>query len=159
MAHAQASGVKTITWDEVPERSFDFINAEQIFEHIPQPLETLRYLATALKKTGAIRISVPSARGIERRLETMNWDAPRRSRDSLMPVAPLEHINCFRRTSLRHMADRAGLEELILPLGIQFGHRTDWDSPMRVAKNFARPILRSIVRRDDCIYLRHTCRG
>lgn len=43
---AQASGIDVI--DDLTGRRFDFINAEQVFEHIPQPQGTLKALAAHL---------------------------------------------------------------------------------------------------------------
>ncbi len=42
--HAESSGLKVISWEEIPDYKFDLINSEQVFEHIPQPLETLKHL-------------------------------------------------------------------------------------------------------------------
>ena len=35
--YAKSNGVKVITWDEIPKHSFDFINSEQVFEHLSNP--------------------------------------------------------------------------------------------------------------------------
>jgi SAM-dependent methyltransferase len=114
--HAAASGVRTIGRDEIPGQLYDFINTEQVFEHLPAPLETLRFLLQALRPGGVIKIGVPNGRQIKRRLELWDWDAPKGSPNSLNPVAPLEHINCFDhdRGVLVKMAARAGLEPLKL---------------------------------------------
>ena len=153
--HARANGINVISGEDIPHRRFDFINTEQVFEHIPRPLETLSYLAGSLSEGGLLRISIPSAKGIERRLKRMDWTAPRKSKDSLLPVAPLEHINCFRRPTLVTMAALAGMEEVVLPAKVQFGHRTDWGGPVSLAKNLVRPVYRGLLRRDDCIFLRN----
>lgn len=67
-----------MSWEEIPQHQFDFINTEQVFEHIPKPLETLRYLKKALKTNGVLKISVPTANDIEQRLEIMDWKIPKR---------------------------------------------------------------------------------
>ena len=38
--YAKSIGINVINWDEIPNFKFDFINTEQIFEHISNPLET-----------------------------------------------------------------------------------------------------------------------
>ena len=67
--YARSNGIKVIDWDEIPEHRFDFINAEQVFEHIPEPLQTLRHLKNALKTDGMIKVSVPTAKDIEHRFK------------------------------------------------------------------------------------------
>ena len=153
--YARANGIKVITWDEIPKHRFDFINAEQVFEHIPGPLVTLRHLAGALKGNGMLRISVPDGSDVERRLKKMDWAAPKGSRDSLNPVAPLEHINCFRRSSLARMAREAGMEEVTIPLSVQYGFRTDWNGPRGIVTNILRPMYRRVVSRQNCVFLRN----
>lgn len=106
---AKTYGIKIIGWDEIPQHSFDFINTEQVFEHLPHPLETLKHLKRALKKDGIIKISVPNGADIKSRLTLMDWGAEKNSMNSLNPVAPLEHINCFKHRSLIKMANLAGL--------------------------------------------------
>lgn len=47
--HARELGITVVSWDDIPKHQFDFINTEQVFEHIATPLETLRHLSKALK--------------------------------------------------------------------------------------------------------------
>jgi SAM-dependent methyltransferase len=113
--NATRSGITVIGRDQLSNHRFDFINAEQVFEHIAEPLETLRELATALKPGGIVRISVPPGWDIKRRLRIWNWNALDTAPDSLNPVAPLQHINCYRIQSLVTMGKLAGLREIELP--------------------------------------------
>ncbi len=106
---ASSYGIKVITWDEIPKYSFDFINADQVFEHIPSPLDTVEYLKESLSRRGIMKISVPNGTGMKGRLQMNDWTAPRGSRRSLNAVSPLEHINCFHSRSIKMMADIAGL--------------------------------------------------
>jgi len=153
--HAKKDGIKIIEWDEIPQYSFDFINTEQIFEHIPEPLETLRHLKKGLKTDGVIKISVPSGNNIERRLKILDWKAPKGSRNSLNPVAPLEHINCFKRSSLAIMVNKANMEEVYMPLTIQYKYTTDWSSLERTAKNILLPVYRNLLKRQNYIFIRN----
>lgn len=107
--HAKKSGIKVISRDEIQNYRFDFINTEQVFEHIANPLETLKYLCGSLKPRGIIKISVPNGWNIKEKLMTGDWNAPKGSSNSLNPVAPLEHINCFSNFSLVTMARLSGL--------------------------------------------------
>ena len=58
---------------------FDFINTEQVFEHISEPLETLKELKTLLKPGGIIKISVPTADDINRRLKNNGLECKERN--------------------------------------------------------------------------------
>jgi 2-polyprenyl-3-methyl-5-hydroxy-6-metoxy-1,4-benzoquinol methylase len=101
---AQQSGLRVI--EEISQEksnSFDYIYSNQVFEHIPNPKETIRELARILEKNGIIHIQVPNGRGIERGLRHPNWKAQKDA------IHPLEHINCFNRNSLKVLADQAGL--------------------------------------------------
>lgn len=151
--HAKLNGIRVINWDEIPQYHFDFINTEQVFEHIPEPLQTLRHLSSRLKTDGILKISVPYAADIERRLKIMDWKSQKDSKNSLNPVAPLEHINYFRRRSLSKMAVQAGLEEFLIPTKIQYRYVTDWGGAKKIAKNILRPLYRNILKKGNYIFL------
>lgn len=153
--YAKSNGIKVIIWEEIPQHRFDFINTEQVFEHLPEPLQTLRHLKTALKPDGILKVSVPSANNIQRRLKIMDWKAPKGSKNSLNPVAPLEHINCFRKASLVKMASEAEMEEVFIPVIVQYRHMTNWSGPKRIAKNIFLPIYRNLLKKQNHIFLRN----
>lgn len=88
--------------------SYDYIYADQVFEHIPNPGEVIRNLARILKKGGIIHIKLPNGHKIERKLIKTNWEAQREA------IHPLEHINCYNRKSLKILAEQANLT-LVLP--------------------------------------------
>ncbi|MGH3114027.1 MAG: hypothetical protein ACRDOP_11250, partial [Gaiellaceae bacterium] len=80
------------------------------------PLLTAERLRGALRPGGLLRICVPNGTDIRDRLRRGRWDdANRGSADSLMAVAPLEHVNCFNYRSLSGMARQAGLRETWFP--------------------------------------------
>lgn len=130
--YAKSLGISVIDWEEIPKYQFDLINLEQVLEHISNPLETLHYLSKSLKQGGIIKIGVPNGWDIKRRLVIMDWAAPKRSANSLNPVAPLEHINCFSQGSLVKIAQLAGL----VPVQI----------PSQTNKIFSRATLRELKR-------------
>ncbi len=152
--HAQSNGLKTVGWDEIPDCRFDLINTEQVFEHLARPLETLRHLRRALGDGGIIKISVPKADDIRRRLRRMDWKAPKGSRNSLNPVAPLEHINLFRRAALLEMGRAAGLEEVRIPAKLQYRFATDWGGSRRIARNLMLPVYRNVLKRQNYVFFR-----
>jgi 2-polyprenyl-3-methyl-5-hydroxy-6-metoxy-1,4-benzoquinol methylase len=153
--YAKSNGIKVIDWDEIHQHRFDFINTEQVFEHIPDPLKTLRHLKMALKPHGVVKVSVPYANDIQRRLKVMDWQAPKGSANSLNPVAPLEHINYFRRSSLVKMAELAGMEEVYIPITNQYQYTTDWSGIKNIAKKIILPIYRNVLKRQNYVFLRH----
>lgn len=155
LEYAKANGIKIILWDVIPKYKFDFINTEQVFEHLSKPLQTLRHLKKALKANGILKISVPTANDIDRRLKIMDWASPKDSKYSLNPVAPLEHINFFRRSSLVKMAKEAGMEEIYIPIKTQYRYSTDWCGPKRMAKNVLLPIFRNFLKKQNYIFLRN----
>lgn len=113
--YAQARGTKVISWQEIPDHKFDLIYAYTVFEHLAEPLETLTYLKQALKPGGLVYITVPDGWDIKRRLDAWDWKAPKGSKNSLMPVNPLQHINCFTHDALVQMANIAGLSLVTIP--------------------------------------------
>jgi SAM-dependent methyltransferase len=113
--HAAIYGIKNLTRQEMHAHSFDFINVDQVFEHLPYPLETLVELVQILRPGGLIRISVPDGWNVKKRLKSANWHASKEARQSLNPVAPLEHINCFNHAALLNMTSNAGLAPANVP--------------------------------------------
>jgi 2-polyprenyl-3-methyl-5-hydroxy-6-metoxy-1,4-benzoquinol methylase len=152
---AKANGIKVLDWNEVAFCQFDFINTEQVFEHLANPLDTLTHLVQALKPDGILKISVPTAKDIERRLKIMDWSAHKYSKNSLNPVAPLEHVNFFRRTSLMKMATLAGLKEVHIPMGRQYQYLTNWSGAWSVAMKLLQPVRRVLVKDQNyCLFRR-----
>ena len=152
--YAKSNGINIVAWDEIPRHHFHFINTEQVFEHIPDPLDTLIYLKKGLKSDGILKISVPTANDMKRRLRIMDWRAAKGSRNSLNPVAPLEHINFFRRKSLLKMAAIAGMEEVFIPLKLLYQFTTNWSGTKRIAKNLLLPVYRNILKRQNYLFFR-----
>lgn len=150
--HAKYKGINIISWDEIPSYSFDFINTEQVFEHIQEPFETLCHLKKSLKSRGLIKISVPDGYDLKRRLRILDWKATKGSRNSLNVVSPLEHINCFNRKSIIRMADIAGLETVRIPLTIQYECSTYWKFIKPAFKNLLRPLYRDVFKKGTYLF-------
>lgn len=108
--HAASLGVPTVEGlDRVADESVDLLNAEQVFEHVPEPLALLREAVRTLRPGAIVRLSVPNATAAARRLASPHW-SPRK--DALQP---LEHINGFTHRTLRRLAEEAGLRPLPQP--------------------------------------------
>lgn len=155
IAYAQAHGIKVISEGELGEQQFDFINTEQVFEHLPEPLRTLQQLQRVLKPEGVLKISVPDGTDLKRRLAVMDWGAPKGSKNSLNAVSPLEHINCFKRNTVQKMAACAGLREVHLPLALQYAFATNWRLPKPFLKNLLMPLSRNLWQRGTYLFFRH----
>lgn len=89
--------------------SIDFINAEQVFEHIPNPRETLESLVQSLAEGGVIRIAVPNGGGVETQARNPGWKAAKGA------AHPLEHINIFTHRTLRRLGQLTGLQVIDQP--------------------------------------------
>ncbi|MGB8365419.1 MAG: class I SAM-dependent methyltransferase [Rhizomicrobium sp.] len=133
---ARSIGIPILDNPHHPGVVFDFINTEQVFEHLTRPLETLKELVSCLAPGGLIKISVPNGRGVLRRI-TAGETFP-------MPVQPLEHINCFTAQSLYTFGCGAGLK-LVTPRMIDmYNAASGWLNLRQAAKNLARPIYRHV---------------
>ncbi|HYE27198.1 MAG TPA: methyltransferase domain-containing protein [Allosphingosinicella sp.] len=112
MVYAARHGVHTVTDEEIGGHQFHFINTDQVFEHVTRPLELARRLAAVLAPGGVLKVSVPSGERVETIVTALRSGAYRGERDAIMPVQPLEHVNCFRRASIETMAERVGLNSV-----------------------------------------------
>lgn len=144
MAYAEENGIEALSVDDVPTLSYDFINTEQVFEHLCNPRETLRMLVSALKPNGLVKISVPAAPDIKRRLALMDWAAPKGSRDSLNCVAPLEHLNLYTTQAISKMSEDLGTEIATIPMKIQYKYSIGFDSIVSIGKNILNPLRRKM---------------
>lgn len=108
--HARSLGVNTI--QSMPEggSNFDFIYANQVFEHLDYPLQALCELRDQLKPGGIIYLRVPDGRKVEAQLRSHGWS------ENLNAIHPLEHVNCFTRKTLKTLAKNAGLKPVQPPL-------------------------------------------
>jgi SAM-dependent methyltransferase len=113
--YARAMGLKVITELPPPGEHFDCLYANQVFEHLPDPLATLGQLCARLVSGGLVYIRVPDGRGIADRLRRRGWSP------DLDAIHPLEHINCFTRKTLIDLATGAGLHPVQPPLRLSWG--------------------------------------
>ena len=110
--HARSMGIEVI--EELPMEGpvFDFIYANQVFEHLVQPLQKMVELNKRTKPGGFMYLRVPDAHGIENQLRKNGWQP------EMDAIHPLEHINAFTRKSLCAMASKAGFGVIKPPLRI-----------------------------------------
>ncbi len=146
---AAESGVQFVADVAVLEDgSFDFINADQVFEHLPDPLGVLRVLAAKLRRGGHLKISTPADRGIEAKLARLNsggYELDDFKRE-FHALATLSHINLFTATSLRALAAAAGLENFRVPLRTCYAVMTGFHSARQFNRNLYNPLKRHRAR-------------
>ena len=129
------NGIDVIDYSGIIADKFDFINAEQVFEHIPDPLGTLKKLAGSLRKGGLTKISVPEGRKIEHELADPGWKASKNA------IQPLEHINCFTHKTFLKLGELANLETKQSSI---ISHRHDFKSLLKgILENYYRDFWNS----------------
>ncbi len=106
-------GVAALDMEGISARTFDFINTEQVFEHLAAPRETFSFLMESLAPGGLLRISVPNAASVPRLLRGPAPREPSSWSGVLKAVSPLGHVNGFNRRSLARLGE--GCERLVLP--------------------------------------------
>jgi 2-polyprenyl-3-methyl-5-hydroxy-6-metoxy-1,4-benzoquinol methylase len=107
---ARQRGLSTVMPVQIGAETFDFINSEAVFEHLVNPLESLKDCWKWLKPGGAMRIAVPNGAGLSSKIAQKRWQI------GDMTTRPLEHINVFDPGSLRRLISEAGFEPLHPPL-------------------------------------------
>lgn len=107
--HARGLGIKVLDELPPPGAHFDCIYSNQVFEHLPEPRQTLESLCARLAPGGLVYLRVPDGRGVAARLLKHGWSP------DLNAIHPLEHINCFTRRTLIGLGERLGLQHLQPP--------------------------------------------
>lgn len=102
LAYARANGIEIQGDLSDASAPFDYISAEQVLEHVPDPVGALKNLVEILAPGGLIRVGVPNGRRFQRAFRRGTWQV---GKDA---IHPLEHINCFTHRTLilcaRHCA-------------------------------------------------------
>ncbi len=155
--YAEERGIKIRRIESLKER-FDFINSNAVFEHLENPLITLNKLSNFLKDGGIIRISVPNGKRIKAKLKKEdNWKQfNKAARNSLNPVWPFGHRNCFTHESLIKMAKSCHLEQFKMPLGTLISSSfVKFGNPKKALKSFFRPFLLNLLNdRTDLFFIK-----
>lgn len=107
--NAENLGIKILDHEDLKNHKFDIINFEQVLEHLAHPIDVLESIIPSLNKGGVIRACIPQCHDLKRRLAVADWNAPFDGKDSLMEIAPLQHINFFGKNSLLLMGKKAGM--------------------------------------------------
>lgn len=142
ITYAKSVGLNIIQISDLEDYQFDFINTEQVIEHLAEPRKTVDMLKKCLAPWGVIKLSVPDGKDVVSTLYSWDWTNSIARKDEIMPVHPLEHLNCFTSDSLNHMAGLCGLKRISLPLKTCYAYSTDWSNLKLIVKNILRPIKR-----------------
>lgn len=150
---AEQHGITVLRDDEWPTQRFDIIHTEQVFEHLPEPFDTLRRLSAALSDDGVIFVSVPRADRLPKLFaDARKWRSDRPSAkpyhhvepNRLYALQPLEHLSCFTPRSLQCLGERAGLVATPLSPWHRYAFFRHgglyWKNPRWALKSLLRPI-------------------
>jgi len=144
-AFCASRGIRMLGYDELPGLRFDFVNVDQVAEHLGDPLNVVRHLAACVKPGGFLKLATPGNARLPRQL----GDAQARRDDSVLDAAtldsllPLEHVNLFTGRSLVALARAAGLEPALLPFGKWLGAGQLWNLPRQLNRNLVVPFKRA----------------
>lgn len=106
IALSQRRGVRCFSsLEEIGSLRFALINAQQVMEHVPDPVGLLRELVAKLEPGGGISIGVPNASRVRKRNHLVRKG----------PCQPLEHINAFTPKSLARLVQTVGLRTAKCP--------------------------------------------
>jgi SAM-dependent methyltransferase len=158
ISFAKGHGIKTIAASELGVPMFDFINTEQVMEHVRDLAPTAELLARSLRPGGILKVSVPNAERATAIAADLVAGRSSGSLDELMPVHPLEHVNSFTRRALTVLADRLGLT-IVRPRPLQryafFKHPRSLpvSKPAKLAKELVRPIYQYHNRRNLYVWM------
>jgi SAM-dependent methyltransferase len=131
--------------EELPESYFHFINTEQVMEHVSSVRETIAKLVRALAPGGILKVSVPQSTSIENGDKRIDWLAGKYARNSPMPLAPLEHLQYYPRSSRKVIAFDHGLDILQLPRWYHIRFGNNW-SARGIERNLGRLVLMNRMR-------------
>jgi SAM-dependent methyltransferase len=146
MSMIQQEGIEPVGYSDIPGSNFDFINTEQVFEHLPDPLATASHLIDGLSRRGIMKVSVPYAPWLEQGEVAIDWHADRYARNSSMPLQPIEHLTYFRRPSLTSMMRRLGFHIVRPAILSELNYTFDWGGLRKIGRNLLRPFLRNRLR-------------
>jgi SAM-dependent methyltransferase len=105
--YCQQRGLSVLDESVIPTGHFDFIIADQVLEHLTDPLTVMRALTSWLKPGGLLLVGVPNRPAMNDRLRRLPLS--RLSAADLKAVFPFIHLTLFSNRSLRLLASHAGL--------------------------------------------------
>ena len=151
VAHAEANGIKIVPADALEPNSYDYINTEQVFEHLSEPKDMLLTLREAVRPNGLIKVSVPDGRNVDQVVSRMK-NADVFDPDAIMSIHPLQHLNCFDHRSLDALGRSAQLQPKFPNILLMYDVSCGWFNLKTAAKNLLRPIYRHVYPKSTFAY-------
>jgi SAM-dependent methyltransferase len=108
MCVARSHGVKTVAFDDLASGEFDFVNTEQVMEHVTDVDDVMGRLVAALRPEGILKISVPAQNRVRNALSQLSMGQTPNPLE-LDPRFPLEPVNAFSVRGLKMLGNRFGL--------------------------------------------------
>ena len=149
---AESSGIKILELENLPQSEFDYVNMEQVLEHLAAPWEVMKKLTNCLKPGGLLQVAVPNGNKTLAHISSLDWSTAEHSQT--MPVHPLEHINCFSHDSLAQLGNRSGLQELTPGIVTCLRYQFTLENSRSLARSLIRPFARKYLQRVPKILFR-----
>lgn len=134
-------GIQIIAPEALEDGHYDFINVDQVLEHISDPLDLARKLAVKLAPGGFMKWSTPHDRklpdALVRASNAMDGTILQSAR--IDALEPLIHINLFTNRALRELGRKAGMEAVSLPFFTSLGAGQMWNLPRQIGRNLSVP--------------------
>jgi len=89
----------------LPDAGFDIVTLMEVIEHLPQPLKLFQEIRRVLRPGGLLMVSTGNAGGLTLRATGAAWEYLDMARHG-------GHVSFFTPSSMRHLAERAGLENV-----------------------------------------------
>jgi 2-polyprenyl-3-methyl-5-hydroxy-6-metoxy-1,4-benzoquinol methylase len=90
--------------DVEPSERFDAITLDNVIEHVPDPIDTLRQCATRLAKGGVLLLITPNADSLGEASYGVRWRG----------LEPPRHLHIFAPASMRAISERAELTNALI---------------------------------------------
>lgn len=142
-------GIKMVKSDQLGScQMFDFINIDQVVEHLSDPLGVIAGLKGAMKPGGIIKMSVPGSNRLPRLLRAAqeSGDNSVLKEATLKALAPLAHVNLFTNRGLKVLGAQLGLEPMRPPIVAWLGAGQMWNMPRQLNRNLIVPFKRYFQR-------------
>ena len=104
--HGMTAVVANLLEDSFDAESFDAVIAEQVFEHLYEPVPYVKAINRVLKPGGVFTISVPNLGGLAARIQGPRWDM----------IHPVSHVRYFDRRTLSRLLSDHGFQVVPAPV-------------------------------------------
>ena len=143
-AFCASRGIRIVALQELQDLRFDFINVDQVMEHLTAPLQIAKVLSAALRPGGLMKFSTPDNPALGSRLAQAERAGTNDVLDlrTLDALLPFEHVNLYNHRSLRRLGEAAGLRAYPLPFFKWLGAGQLWNIPRQLNRNVVVPFKR-----------------